>query len=143
MSFMDTMMQRIMERMSTDEKQRLMDGMMENFFSDLTPEEKQQMIASMMPMMMEMMPQMMEGKDPGGMMEMMPDLMKKDMPAMQQMMTKMMPQCLSMMLPRIGKEERMEFIPKMVAVLLEQGSDGMTEEERKDLVKQVVKIAGA
>ena len=44
---MDTMMQLIMERMSTDEKQRLMDGMMEKFFADLTPEEKQQMMASM------------------------------------------------------------------------------------------------
>ncbi|MBP7066763.1 MULTISPECIES: hypothetical protein [Methanothrix] len=137
------MMQLIMERMSTDEKQRLMDGMMEKFFADLTPEEKQQMMASMMPMMMEMMPQMMEGKDPGNMMEMMLELMRKDMPAMQQMMTKMMPQCLSMMLPRIGKEERVEFIPRMVAVLLEQGSDGMTEEERTDLMKRVAKIAGA
>ena len=76
-------------------------------------------------------------------MEMMLELMRKDMPAMQQMMTKMMPQCLSMMLPRIGKEERVEFIPRMVAVLLEQGSDGMTEEERTDLMKRVAKIAGA
>lgn len=37
----------------------------------------------------------------------------------------------------------MEFVPRIVAVLLEQGSDGMTEEERKGLVERVVKIASA
>lgn len=34
---MDTMMQLMMERMSKEEKQRLMDEMMEKFFADLTP----------------------------------------------------------------------------------------------------------
>jgi len=97
-----------------------------------------------MPMMMEMMPQMMEGKDPGNMMEMMLELMRKDMPAMQQMMTKMTaPVFEHDASQEIGKEERVEFIPRMVAVLLEQGSDGMTEEERTDLMKRVAKIAGA
>jgi len=65
------------------------------------------------------------------------------MPMMMEMMPKMMPSCLTMMLPTLKKEERLEFILKMVAVLVEQGSVGMTEEERRDFVDMVVERASA
>ena len=50
----------------------------------------------------------------------------------------MMPRCLTMMLPSIPKEKRVDFVLKMVATLVEQGSAGMSEEEKKCFVEEVV-----
>ena len=147
MGMMSRMMDFMMGRMSKEEKEAMMDRMMEKFFADMTADDKSKMMAQMMPKMMEgvnmmeMMPQMMMsmmggGEGEGGMMEMMSKMKgsgkEMEIPMMPQMMMEMMPRCLTMMLPNIPKEERIEFVSKMVAILVEQGSVGMTEEEKKD-----------
>ncbi|HEY5603251.1 MAG TPA: hypothetical protein VIM41_09095 [Gammaproteobacteria bacterium] len=143
---MDKMMDFMVGRMSQEEKQLMMDRMMDRFFADMTADDKSKMMAQMMPKMMEgvnvmeMMPQMMVNmmggeESEGGMMGMMSrmkgDNQKKGMPMMPQMMMEMMPKCLKMMLSNISKEKRIDFVSKMVATFVEQGSVGMSEEEKK------------
>lgn len=72
----------------------LMEKMMEKFFADMTPEDKQKMVETMMPKMMEMMPQ-----------------------------------SLRMMLPSISKEKRIDFVLKMVTILVGQDYVRMSDEE--------------
>ena len=150
---MDEMMESMMAGMSKEEKQDMMAKMMEKFFADMTAEDKQKMIEQMMPKMMEgvnmmeIMPKMMAGmmsgrESGGGMMGMMSGMMAgaqgTEMTMMPRMMSVMMPQCLSVMLPNIPKEQRIDFVLKMVTILLEQGSVGMSDEEKKDFVAKVV-----
>jgi len=150
---MDEMMESMMAGMSKEEKQDMMAKMMEKFFADMTAEDKQKMIEQMMPKMMEgvnmmeimpkMMAGMMGGRESGrGMMGMMSGMMAgaqgTEMTMMPRMMSVMMPQCLSVMLPNIPKEQRIDFVLKMVTILLEQGSVGMSDEEKKDFVAKVV-----
>jgi hypothetical protein len=131
----------------------MMGRMMEKFFADMTAEDKQKMMSEMMPRMMEganmmeMMPQMMmgmmggekaEGCGPGMMEKMKESGPGADMSMMPQMMTKMMPECLKMMLPKLSKEERRDFALRMVSTLMEQGSAGMSEEERNDFIARAV-----
>ena len=73
--------------------------------------------------MMGMMSKMMEGCEP----EMMPE-----------MMMDMMPHCFGMMLPKMPKEKRMNVVLNMVGTLVEQGSAGMPENERKEFLAKVV-----
>jgi hypothetical protein len=138
---MDEMIDSMMAGISKEEKQGMMAKMVEKFFADMTAEDKQKMMEQMMPRMMEgvnmmdIMPRMMAsmmggGEGSGGMMGMMP-----------QMMSAMVPQCLTMMLPSIPKEQRIEFVLKMVTILLEQGSVGMSDEEKRDFVAKVVQKA--
>ena len=151
MSMMDRMMDFMMGRMSKEEKETMMGGMMDKFFADMTTDDKSKMMAQMMPKMMEgvnmmeMMPRMMmsmmggeEGE--GGMMGMMSKMKEggKEMPMMPQMMTEMMPRCLTIMLPNIPKEKRIDFVSKMVTTLVEQGSVGMSEEEKKSFRGKLV-----
>lgn len=145
MNMVERMMGMMMGRMSKEDKQAMMDGMMEKFFADMTADDKGKMMDQMMPKMMEgmdlkeMMPKMMMGmmgceEGEGGMMGMMSGMQGGDkegsMSMMPQMMTEMMPQCLTMMLPKLPKDKRVEFASKMVAVLIEKGSVGMSEEEK-------------
>jgi len=140
MSMMDEMMESMMGSMSKEERQALMEKMMEKFLADMTAEDKQRMMEQMMPSMM--MGMMGGGESGSGMMEMMSQMMGggegTGMPMMPQMMTQMMPQCLNMMLPSLPKEERIEFVLNMVTTLMEQGSVGMSDEEKKDFVAKVV-----
>lgn len=158
MSMMDRMMGLMMGRMSKEEKEAMMDRMMDKFFADMTVDDKSKLMAQMMPKMMEgmdmmeMMPQIMMGMmggegGEGGMMGMMPDMKGSGkgtgMPMMPQMMMEMMPRCLTMMLPNIPEEKRIAFMSKMVATLLEQGSVGMSEDEKKDFQEDLIeKIKG-
>lgn len=96
---------------------------------------------------MGMMPQMMMsmmggGEGQGGMMGMMSEMMgggqETETPMMPQMMMEMMPQCMKMMLPNMPKEKRIEFVLEMTAALIEQGSDGMSKEEKNDFKAAVV-----
>jgi hypothetical protein len=156
MGMMDEMMDSMMAGMSKEEKQDMIAKMMEKFFADMTAEDKQKMMEQMMPRMMEgvnmmeIMPRMMAsmmggGESGGGMMGMMSGMMADaqgtEMAMMPQMMSAMMPQCLTTMLPNIPKEQRIEFVLKMVTILLEQGSVGMSEEEKRDFVAKVVEKA--
>ncbi len=135
----------MMERMSKEDKETMMDSMMEKFFADITPEEKEKMMAEMMPKMMEgmnmmdMMPKMMTGmmsgccgEGSGEMQGMMGKMMQggsgQDMP---EMMFKMMPNCIEMMLPAIDVEKRGEAAAAILSAVVEKGSAGMTDEQRK------------
>lgn len=153
MSMMNKMMDSMMGRMSKEEKEEMMNKMMDKFFADFTAEDKQKMMEEMMPKMMEgvnmmdMMPKMMmsmTGKDKreSGMMGMMSKMMgsceEMDSTMMSQMMTETMPKCLDMMLPAIPKEERKGFVVKMVTILAEKGSVGMSDEEKKEFVAKIV-----
>jgi hypothetical protein len=151
MGMMEEMMESMMGRMSKEDKQEMMGMMMDKFFADMTVEDKQRMMEQMMPKMMEgvnmmeMMPRMMMGMmggDSGGMMGMMSQMTGEGqgtgMPMMGQMMSQMMPQCVSTMLPGLPKEERAEFILKMIDAMLDRGCAGMSEEERNDLVARAL-----
>lgn len=54
-------------------------------------------------------------------------------------MTEMMPYCLEMMLQNVAKEKRIDFVLNTVNTLIEQGSAGMSEEEKKDFLAEVAK----
>jgi hypothetical protein len=88
-----------------------------------------------------MMSMMGRGDGESGMMGMMSKMMgggvEKETTMMPQMMTEMMPKCLEMLLPTIPKERRVDFVMKMVAILMEKGCVGMSDEEKRDFVAQV------
>ena len=140
MGMMDEMMEGMMGKMSKEEKMEMMGKLMEKFFADMTVEDKQRMMEQMMPKMM--MGMMGGGKAGGGMREHMMGMMSSQReagtPMMCQMMTQMMPGCLTMMLPNVPKEERTDFILKMITALMEKGSAGMSEEEKNDLVAKAL-----
>jgi hypothetical protein len=156
MNMMEKMMGFMMGRMSKEDKEEMMDKMMGEFFADMTAEDKQNMMAAMMPKMMEgmnfmeMMPQMMMGMMGGGEGKggMGAPAAEAGAPGegegahasmMQTMMTKMMPQCLEMMLPKMPQEERREFVLRMVSLLARKGCAEMSEEEKNDIVVGVNK----
>ncbi len=140
MSMMDKMMGFMMGRMSKKEKEEMMGRMMDKFFADMTAEDKKKMMAEMMP---KMMMGMMGGGEGdcctlGTMSEMMEGQKEVEMPMMPKMMIEMMPHCLTMILPNLPKEKRIDFVLKMVATLVEQSCVGMSEEEKKDFLAKVV-----
>jgi hypothetical protein len=149
MGMMDEMMESMIGGMTKEEKQEIMSKMMENFFSGMTTEDKQRMMEQMMPKMMEginmaeMMPRMMMGANSGGTpMRMMSQKMgggqAADTPMMGHMMTQMMPQCVGTMLPGLPKEERVDFVLKMISTLLDGASTDMSEKEKNDLVARAL-----
>lgn len=78
MNLKEKMMERMMGKMSAEEKKEMMNAMMEKFFGSMTAEEKREMMQEMMPKMMARM----MGGDPGdgggpmaGMMGMMRSMM--------------------------------------------------------------------
>lgn len=133
---LEKMMGYMMGRMSKDEKEDVMEKMMENFLADMTEEDKKNMMEGMMSEMMvgvdmmEMMPKMMSG--------MMGDVQNDKMSMMPEMMMGMMPNCLNMMLPRIPVGERSAFVLKMVGILVEQGSAGMSDEDKVVFLSKVI-----
>lgn len=105
-------------------------NMMEQFFAGMSEEDRKRMMAAMMMNMSGGG----EGKEGGKTM---------DMTAMPQMMMEMMPRCLTMVLPNMPKEERMNFVAKMVSILVERGSAGLSEEEKKNFVEKVLETVKA
>ena len=153
MHLMDKMMEFMMGRMSEQEKEEMMSKMMDKFFATMSAEDKKAMMAEMMPKMMagvnmmEIMPKMMmgmmaSGKGNSGMPGMMAQMMdgagQTQGGMMPHMMSEMMPHCLGTMLPSMPKESRMDFILKMVDVEMEKGCAGLTEDEKKNFVAQVL-----
>jgi hypothetical protein len=53
-------------------------------------------------------------------------------------MMQMMPHCLNMMLPGVPREERVDFVLNMITTLMEQGSAGMSEEEKSEFVAKIL-----
>lgn len=140
---MEEMMELMMGKMSQDERQKIVEKMMGKFLDGMTADDKRKMMETMMPGMTEgvdmtqMMSRMMEG------------MMRKmstagvgqgeaGMPMMPQMMIEMMPKCLEMLLPRVPKEKRTDFVSTMVATLMEQGCAGMSGEEKRDFKAKVL-----
>jgi hypothetical protein len=116
-----------------------MSKMMEKFLSGMTAEDKQKMMEQMMPKMMMGMMGANSGGTPMGMMsQMMGGGQATGMPMMGSMMTQMMPQCISTMLPGLPKEERVDFVLKMISTLLDRASADMSEKERNDLVARAL-----
>jgi hypothetical protein len=75
---------------------------------------------------------------PGGMMAgMMGEHKMEGMPSMPQMMEKMMPHCLEMMLPQMPKEKRGDFALKLIKALIENGISGMSDEEKKEYANKI------
>ncbi len=70
-----------------------------------------------------MMPKMMEGGKEGGI--------------------PMMPQCVKVVFPNMPKEKRIDFVLEMVTTLVEQGSVGMSENEKKDFVAKMIEKVNA
>ena len=57
---------------------------------------------------------------------------------MPQILAGMMPKCLETLLPKLSKEDRVEFVLQMISILVEKGSVRMSEEEREEFVSQLV-----
>ena len=60
-----------------------------------------------------------------------------DMPMMPKMMTTMMPECLNVMLPYVPTGIRTDFAARMIAMLMEKSSEGMSEEEAREFMGKI------
>ncbi len=57
---------------------------------------------------------------------------------MPHILAEMMPKCLKTVLPKLSKEDRVEFVLEMTSILVDKGSVRMSEEEREEFVSQLV-----
>jgi len=57
---------------------------------------------------------------------------------MPHMMTEMIPHCLEMMLPGFPKENRTEYMAKIISILVEKGTVGMSDEEKDECISKIV-----
>lgn len=57
---------------------------------------------------------------------------------MPHIMAEMMPKCLKTVLPKLSKEDRVDFALEMISILVDKGSVRMSEEEREEFVSQLV-----
>ena len=79
---------------------------------------------------------MMDCGDMGDMKGMMSNMMEGCGP---EMMMEMMPKCAGMMVAKIPKEKRLEFVSKMITTLVEHGCAGMTEKEKENFWGKIMK----
>jgi len=56
---------------------------------------------------------------------------------MPRIMVEMMPKCLKTVLPKLSKEDRVEFALELISILVDEGSVRMSEEEREEFVFQL------
>ncbi|MFQ5991905.1 MAG: hypothetical protein ACE5NA_05655 [Nitrospiraceae bacterium] len=68
------------------------------------------------------------------MMAMMSEIMEGCGP---QMMMDMMPHCVGMVVQKVPSEKRTEFVLKLVGTLVERGSTGMSEQEKREFFAKV------
>jgi len=94
-------MEKMMENMGNGEMKSMMDKMMNECCADMTAEDKQKMAEEIK-----------SGSCKEG-----------EIPMMPQMMMKKMPQCLKMMLPKLSKEDRNDFVLKMASILFAANVD--------------------
>ncbi|MDH3702367.1 MAG: hypothetical protein OEU46_13715 [Alphaproteobacteria bacterium] len=139
--------------MNKEEMQGMMCDTMAQMFAGMSMDEKKEMMMGMMGKMKdginmeEMMSKMGAMEGPGGMKEMMAKMMQggeEQESMMPEMMLKgMMPHCIKMMMPAISKEKRADLVSGMVGTLVEQASNGMSDEERAALKVKVVETLNA
>ena len=102
---MEEMMKKMKEKMGRGEMKDMMDNMMSKCCADMTEEDKHKAAEEIK-----------SGCCKEG-----------EMPMMPQMMMKMMPHCLEMMLPKLSKEDRNEFVMKMASILFAKHEGKETE----------------
>jgi hypothetical protein len=158
---MDGMMGRFMADFSKEDKMELMSQMMPKMMEDINMLEMMpRMMVTMMPKMIsevkdiiedqdidfkefmagtmnKVVPVIMEGINKDSVVEhkeeMMSVMMDKDCirQHMPQMQCRMMPGCTERMLPNLPKEQRIEFMQKMVDIFKEQGALDMDDGEKR------------
>ena len=138
---MGKMMELMMGKMSQEERRKMMEEMMEKFLAGMTAEDRQKMMEGVD--MMQMMPKMMTGMmgcgaGDAGMMDMMSKSGEGQRETEMSMMMEIMPKCLGMMLPRVPKEKRIDFVSTMITTLMQQGCAGMSEEEKGNFKAKVL-----
>lgn len=146
-----------MSGMTNEEMPRMMREMMEKMFANMTPDDKTKMLMGMMGKlkeginMEEMMPKvmmaMMSKEEAGGMREIMAKMRKggeEEASMMPEMMLKaMMPHCIKMMMPAIGKDKRPDLVSSIVSALKKQATIGMSDEEQAAFVAKIVESVKA
>ncbi len=95
---MKEIMGNIKEHMGKEDMNEMMDKMMSKCSADMTAEEKHKMAEEIK-----------SGSCKEG-----------EMPMMPQMMMKMMPHCLELMLPKLSEEDKKDFVLKMASILFTQ-----------------------
>lgn len=98
---MEEMMKKMKEKMGKGEMKEMMEKMMSKCCADMSKEEKHQAAEEIK-----------NGCSKEG-----------EMPMMPQMAMKMMPHCLEMILPKLSKEDRNEFVMKMASILFAKHDD--------------------
>ncbi len=98
---MKEMMDKMKENVSKEDMKEMMDNMMSKCCDDMTTEDKHKMEEEIK-----------SGSSKEG-----------EMPMMPQMMMKMMPHCLEMMLPKLSKEDRSNFVLKIASILFAENVD--------------------
>lgn len=124
-----------------------MQSMIQELLANMTSGEKMKMMMDMMGKlkeginMEEMMSKMRSMEGPGGMKEMMSKMKQggeEHEAMMPEMMLKgMMPHCIKMMMPSISKDKRTDLVLGMISTLMEQASDGMSDDEKAALRAKV------
>jgi hypothetical protein len=98
-------------------------------------------------MMPKMMMAMMNAEEAGGMKEMMVKMRQggeeKESMMPEMMLKGMMPHCIKMMMPAIGKDKRAELVSSIVSTLKEQATRGMSGEEQAAFVAKIVESVKA
>lgn len=94
-------MDKMKKNMSKGDMKEMMDQMMSKCCADMTSEDKNKMAEEIK-----------SGCCQEG-----------EMPMMPQMMMEMMPHCLEMMLPKLSKEDRSNFVLKMASILFAENPD--------------------
>lgn len=137
-----------------EELQTMMKSMMDHLGA-MAPDEKAQACAAMMPQMMSTMMQGMMGGGAHGPQDMqakMHDMMSNMMAKMssqqsgdgmakmhEMMLTMMMPHCIGMILPDIAPDDRAAAVAPLLHEIVEHGTAGMSDDQRKTFRKQVKK----
>ena len=98
---MKEMMGRMKEHMGKEDMKEMMDKMMSKCGSDMTEEERHKTAEELK-----------SGSCKEG-----------DLPMMPQMMMKIMPHCLELMLPKLSKEDKKDFVVKMASILFAKNVD--------------------
>jgi hypothetical protein len=66
---------------------------------------------------------------------------EQQMPQMPEMMLKtMMPHCIGMMLPAIDSDKRGEVAAEIVSAIVEKGSVGMSDEQKRSFLKALDEV---
>ena len=111
------LIEKIMGKMiSGQDKEKMIENVMDKFFNDMSSEEKDNIIKKIMSHMMEDF----------DIMSMIPHIAQN-----------MMPQCLSMILPKIDNESKVQFVSEMIEILLTQSAPEMSEGNKHILKNKI------